>query len=103
MPDLTRFWIDFDLSDLGPPDDAGLVLDGGTLAYRMLGFGCGVTAPSLDEAVAMIAAELSGEPVPPIRTITEDVDVRAVDERIAGRLGNPARLGIWYPPNNLGG
>lgn len=42
-PDLVRYWFEFDLAGQEPPPASGVTLDGGTLAYRLLSQGVGVT------------------------------------------------------------
>jgi hypothetical protein len=43
-PGLVRYWFEFDLAGQRPVTPPGLIsLDGGTLAYRVLGRGVGVT------------------------------------------------------------
>lgn len=80
---LRRYWIRFDDPRR---DDFGL------------GFGCGVTAFNLDDAVALLEQHVFRGPMPfPITASTEDVDVRTLDQgHIIPNMLSPNWRG-WYP------
>lgn len=88
---LQRFWIEFDWPS--HPRAAGVVLDS-----RQTWFG--VTAFDLDDAVLLIQTEyfdwLDVE-MPPIRTVTESVDVSTLREEVVLNMSPPNWRGIWFP------
>ncbi len=87
MPsDLTRFWIEFDFEDMNPPDP-------------LLTWGCGVTGAELSDCLDLIQERLlEGRALPPIRRVTEDVDVRQLDQRhVIPNMGPPIWRGVWFP------
>jgi hypothetical protein len=64
-----------------------------------LNLGCGVTAETEEEAVAILLerAAASNDAVS-IRSITLDVDVSTLDDRhVLPNVGNIFRKGIWWP------
>lgn len=88
-PDLVRYWFTFEVAHLAPePGPPGtVILDGGAFAYRYFGHGAGVTGYDEDDCISLIVSTLDGEPVPPVRSKTRDVDVEALD---LPRMGVPA-------------
>jgi hypothetical protein len=84
---LRRYWITFDLAGHGG------------MAHR-LQMGCGVTAHSLDEALELVRRKvLRGEPLPPVATVQENVDVSTLDaDHILPNMGVCAWYGVWFPP-----
>jgi len=88
---LTRYWIEFGRAPGG---------DGGAPATARV---CGVTAASLDDALALVGAALfRGQPFPPVERVIEDIDLAMLDAFHVGPSVLPPRArGVWYPP--LGG
>ena len=88
---LIRFWLRFeiDLSDWSS-------------ATTHLRAGCGVTAFNLDDALRLIEAEvLDGAPIPPIKSVTKDVDVSTLDQKhVLPNMGLPLNRGVWFPRTN---
>lgn len=101
--DLVRYWFTFDVDDLGPdPGPPGtIVLDGGTLAYRLYGAGIGVTGYDEADCLALLEEVLDGEPVPQVSSRVRDVDIETL--RLRAPVGVPSWRGIWYPALNLKG
>jgi hypothetical protein len=101
-PDLARYWFEFDVDDLamepGPP---GVIrLDGGNPVHHFCWLGVGVTGYDEADCTALIAARLAPHPVPPIRTVTKDIDLSTLPNL---QIANPAWRGIWMPPLNRDG
>jgi hypothetical protein len=65
--------------------------------------GFGVTAHSLEDAEALLAAagyvaQRDYEP----SLVVEDVDIRGLDQdHVVPNMGPPAIRGVWYPCHNL--
>jgi hypothetical protein len=80
---LRRFWFRFESL---PP-------------YNALGPGCGVTAYTYDDAIAILrAAVFKNEEVPPIRDVIEDVDVSSLDQgHVIPNIDPPVWRGVWFP------
>jgi hypothetical protein len=79
---LHRFWVRF---DDGRPS---------------LGLGMGVTGVDRADAESLLAASifLSGQPLPTIREVIEDVDVRDSDQsHVVPNMGDPSIRGVWFP------
>ena len=59
----------------------------------------GVTAYSIDDAIALIMAEALNTDARPItKTIIEDVDIRKLDQHhVIPNMGIPTIRGIWFP------
>ena len=93
--DLVRFWIDFDVSGLGPPPGA-VTVDGGTFAHRFCGAGVGVTAYDNADARKLVTSILGGEPLPPVVREKAHVDVDALHLN-PKQVGVPVWRGIWFP------
>ena len=86
---LKRFWVTFEFTD---KDRAESVIVG-------LGYGCGVTAYSLDDAVVIIKRDLFiNASMPEIREVVENVDLSTLDEKhVLPNIRPPADRGIWFP------
>jgi hypothetical protein len=80
---LRRYWFKFE--PLGKPSSLNL--------------GCGVTAYSLDDAVALLRERVfMDQPLPRIAQTIEDVDVRTLDQgRVIPNMGVVTRRGVWFP------
>lgn len=103
---LIRFWFEFDLDGHRPPAPApGTTnIDGGTVQYRWLSWGAGVTARDEADALALLGDVVGAELPPRLKTI-HDV---AVDRAALGlpdflTVGDPSRRGVWLPADNLRG
>lgn len=82
---LHRYWVEFDVS-FGADETTGLVP------------GCGITARTSSEALALVEDALGRDSLPSIKLIVEDVDVSALDpDHVQPNVGDPARPGVWYP------
>jgi hypothetical protein len=79
---LHRFWVRLD----DPP--------------ASLSLGMGVTGVDRADAESLLAAStfLAGQPLPAIREVIEDIDVRDVDQsHVAPNMGDPSIRGVWFP------
>lgn len=84
---LHRYWIEFDLTEYSHKVPYGL------------NFGCGVTAFDQDDAFELVSKALFDDaPIPPIKSITVDVNLSALDQHVLPNIGNPVFRGIWFPP-----
>jgi len=105
MP-LTRFWFEFDLDGHEPSTAApeSRNLGGGTVQYRWLSFGAGVTGRDVDDALGLLRAVVDAD-LPPVVRRVEDVDVDRLGLGIPDSLaiGDPSRRGVWFPAENLRG
>ena len=83
---LHRYWFRFEADD------------------RLLGtgtaLGCGATALDRADAEALISDRVfGGEPLPPVLSAVEDVDVRDLDQgHVIPNMGDPSIRGVWFPP-----
>lgn len=91
---LIRYWIEFD--DLEFPS--------------VLGFGCGVTAYNLDDALKVMRAELASigilqqfnNRLPDIKNIVANVDISDLEENhVRPNIGNFFKRGVWWPTTTL--
>lgn len=100
-PDLVRYWFEFELLGQEPESSHGVTLDGGTLAYRLLGRGVGVTGYDQADCLALVQRFLGDDPLPPVVRSIQDVNVSdlGLDPRF---LGVAAWRGVWYPASNRG-
>ena len=102
-PGLVRYWFAFDVAALAPEKTPGtIVLDGGTPAYRLCGRGVGVTGYDEADCLAITAAVVSPEPLPPIMSATREIDVSSLDLD-PQYVGVTAWRGVWYPALNRRG
>ena len=64
-----------------------------------MGLGCGVTAWTEEDAVALMRdGPFRGKPLPRVASVTVDVDVRTLDKsHIVPNIGSPNRRGVWFP------
>lgn len=77
---LHRYWFTFDGEPLPPG----------------MGYGCGVTAWTVDDARNLITAAV-GE-VPPVAEVVEDIDVQSLDQgHVVPNMLPPNERGIWFP------
>ena len=84
--ELRRFWFEFE----------------STADTPRAPFGCGVTAPTVGEALEFVAETYCGGRRPTVRKLVEDVDVEDLADELARRvqvlvMGLPFAPGIWYP------
>jgi hypothetical protein len=81
-PDLRRYWFEFSVPK-----------------FDVLTLGCGVTAYDERDAEALIQDRiLKGAPLPPIRKVVADIDVRSLDlGHVAPNMGSVVWRGIWFP------
>jgi hypothetical protein len=87
---LHRFWFTFAIS----PGELGQ-----HYSYAGLGYGCGVTAYSLEDALNVLRQELfRDDPLPEIEQVVEDVNVGALDPgHVLPNMRSPDERGIWFP------
>ncbi len=80
---LHRFWFKF--ASLAPYDSCRL--------------GCGVTAYTYDDAVAIMKETVfAGRDFPPIAKFIEDVDIRTLDQKhVVPNMEPPVWRGVWFP------
>lgn len=85
MVELTRYWFEFDWREQDAP--AGMTL------------GCGVTAYSYEDALALLREHVfEGSELPPVERVTENVDVSTLDEgHVIPNMAPPVWRGIWFP------
>jgi hypothetical protein len=63
-----------------------------------LNLGCGVTAASYDDALALVRDSVFHGRTPPINDCIEDVDVSRLDaNHVLPNVGNVLVHGIWFP------
>lgn len=98
MGRLHRFWLEFDLPEVPPPRPR-VIRTGWSLVHNYLGRGCGVTARDLDDALGLVQEVLLlGESLPPLLSMTADVDVSSLDARtVLPHIGTPVWSGVWFP------
>ena len=65
---------------------------------------CGVTAASLDDALALVGAALfRGQPLPPVERVIADIDLAMLDAfHVGPNVLPPQMRGVWYPPRGGG-
>jgi hypothetical protein len=62
----------------------------------------GVTAYSLDDAMALLGSRLAGRDLEPMQ-VRENIRVQDLDQRhVAPNCGPVVFRGVWYPCSNLG-
>jgi hypothetical protein len=83
---LTRYWFEFDLS-VSQAQILGVLL------------GCGVTAYSHEDALAIIKERIfKNDLLPPIKSVIENIDVSTLDfNHIQPNMGLTVKRGIWFP------
>ena len=83
---LRRYWIKFQTE----PDHSGL-------SWTRLGYG--VTAYDYNDALQIIRWHVfDNEPLPPVASVIEDVDVSTLDAgHIVPNMHPPNWRGIWFP------
>lgn len=83
---LRRFWFEFEFKE----DE---IAPGG------LGYGCGVTAFDLSDAMSLLQARVFRErPIPQVRDLVEDVDVSTLDPgHVLPNMTPPNIRGVWFP------
>ena len=84
---LTRYWIEFEPSE-------------GDQTWGIFStWGCGVTAFTFEEALGMLQEKTRsyGE-LPEIKQVTEDVDIRTLDQNhVVPNMGDVTIPGVWWP------
>lgn len=100
-PLLARYWFEFEFDDADLPPTDAVVLDGGTVRYRLLGSGAGVTGYDEADCKRLLTALVSDyrEDLPRLKRVVRDVNVPDLhlDPRF---IGVPAWRGVWYPALN---
>jgi hypothetical protein len=88
---LTRYWIEFE-----PPDPFDVDEDDPPAPPRTWG----VTAASLDDALALVRQTIFDDaPLPPVRQVYENVDTAMLTMWHIGPTSlPPTERGVWYPP-----
>src|SRR5262245_58100511 len=91
QPAVIRYWIEFVPPDPYVDDDE----DSLPLARAY-----GVTAASLDDALALIRQLIfRQQPLPPVQRVIEDIDPALLAMWHMGPMSMvPNQRGIWYPP-----
>jgi hypothetical protein len=89
-PRLHRFWLQFSIA----PGDVDRYS-----SWAGLGLGCGITAFTFEDALAVVRqAILGGDPLPDVVQLIEDIDVRTLDQgRVVPNMGPPNERGVWFP------
>jgi hypothetical protein len=67
--------------------------------YNSLGLGCGVTAYTYDDAINILQDTIfKGKAPPLVDTVTEDVDISALDQKhVIPNMEPPVWRGVWFP------
>jgi len=81
---MKRFWFEFELGNRGIPFNAA--------------FGCGVTAPSYEDAIDLMCTKVFKGPIPKIKNVVEVVDVSKQNAKPILSEGAPPASSIWFPP-----
>ncbi len=83
---LVRYWIEFDEVDALPA----------SFGVRL---GCGVTALTQEDALALVQQKVFGEtPMPNVAKIVTNVDVSTLDPgHVIPNMGDPTLRGMWFP------
>lgn len=98
---LTRFWFDFLISERAPSpfdeDDVREIQDNEPSDHP-LSAGAGVTAFDEQDALSLLRDRV-GTPLPPViqRFTDLEADRHALQIDGAGRVGNAAWRGVWFP------
>lgn len=81
-----RFWFEFEI-------DTAFTYPPG------IGFGCGVTAFSYEDAVRILDEKVfTTVKRPPFKKVVEDVDIQFLDQgHIIPNMAPPIYRGIWFP------
>jgi hypothetical protein len=81
-----RFWFEFEIDSAFnyPPG---------------IGFGCGVTASSYDDAIKILDEKVfTLISRPPFKRVIEDVDIRVLDQgHVIPNMRPPIYRGVWFP------
>ena len=60
--------------------------------------GCGVTAFSYEDAIAILKSTLfAGREIPAISNVVVDVDISTLDQHVRPNMEPPNWRGVWYP------
>jgi hypothetical protein len=83
---MRKYWIKFDIS-MTDPHPIGTLM------------GCGVTASSKEEALALLRERVfQSHPLPAIKKCIEDIEMSQLDAKhVLPNIGNPSERGIWFP------
>jgi hypothetical protein len=83
MNDLKRYWFTFARQAQPSP----------------LNIGCGVTAPSREDAVTIMKETVFvGRALPHILDVVENVDISTLDQgHVIPNMGPPNIRGVWFP------
>jgi hypothetical protein len=64
-----------------------------------INLGCGVTARSREDALALLRERVFGsDDLPPLVEVVDDVKTAALEPKhVLPNLGNPLERGVWFP------
>ena len=81
-----RFWFEFEIDSISN-------VPGG------IGYGCGVTAIDLDDAIKILNRKVfTKTKMPKIKRIIEDVDIRTLNQgHVIPNMKPPIYRGVWFP------
>lgn len=83
---LIRYWFEFDIESAFtyPPG---------------IGYGCGVTAYNIDDALKIIDEKIFGEiKRSPFKIIKENIDISTLDQgHVIPNMKHPLSRGVWFP------
>ncbi len=67
--------------------------------FTSLSLGCGVTARDHEDALSILGETVfSGQAIPPIREVIEDVDIAGLDQgHVVPNMEPPIFRGVWFP------
>jgi hypothetical protein len=68
-------------------------------AYDSLGLGCGVTAHSYEDALALLRDTVfKGKALPVVESVIENIDLSALDQKhVVPNMEPPVWRGVWFP------
>lgn len=86
MQNIKRFWFEFEI------DNVSLYPSG-------IGCGCGISAYSYQDAIAIIKQEVFKDiEMPKIKKYIENVDIRDLDKgHVIPNMKPPIYRGVWFP------
>jgi hypothetical protein len=67
-----------------------------------VGYGCGVTAYDLDDAMKILNKLFKNDKIPSIKKVIENVDLQTLDQHhVIPNMNPPIDRGIWFPQGDF--